>query len=63
VRLEFDAQTPTPDEVTAILAALEKLRSPSGAASSPPIWKLAMLYPDASIDELRLMRPALRDVF
>lgn len=64
MRLEFGGQTPTPDEVSAIIEALRTVYRVSGSTALPPsIWKLAMLYPDASIDELRSVKLGSRDVF
>jgi hypothetical protein len=60
VRIAFPdrAALPPPDEIRAILAALQALeddRAPARARGARSAWKTSARYPELSYDELRLI--------
>jgi len=63
LKLEFDGPAPTPEEAQALVIALRRFFTASekkrnGSSS----WRLAMRFPDATIEELRLHSLAKWDV-
>lgn len=57
MRVEVLGAAPEPAEVAAIVAALSLSETPAEAAPPAPSgWKLAMRYPDLSLDDVRAMQ-------
>jgi hypothetical protein len=57
MRVEVLGAAPEPAEVAAILAALSLLEAPpEPALPAPSGWKLAMRYPDLSLDDVRALQ-------